>query len=219
MIKSKKYEHIIWDWNGTLLDDVWLSIKSINKVLKRYSLNEITIKSYLEMFSFPVINYYSLLGFDLNKHSFKKIGTEFISEYSKNQLLPKLHLNSKNILKKIKESKIKQSIVSAAEQNMLDVMVDHHGIVSLFNNIIGQDNHYAYGKEHKLKELIKLEKILPENVLYIGDTIHDFQISDKLNIDCILLSHGHTSYDRLLETQARVFLNLNDLYGWLKTKT
>ena len=29
-----KYNHIVWDWNGTLLDDRWLCIEAINFVLK-----------------------------------------------------------------------------------------------------------------------------------------------------------------------------------------
>ena len=29
-----KYKHIVWDWNGTLLDDRWLCIEAINFVLK-----------------------------------------------------------------------------------------------------------------------------------------------------------------------------------------
>ena len=57
-------KHIVWDWNGTLLDDLWLSIKAINIVLKRHNLPQVNDKIYLNLFIFPVIEYYKKLGFD-----------------------------------------------------------------------------------------------------------------------------------------------------------
>ena len=30
-----KYTHILWDWNGTLLDDVMISIDCVNVLLKK----------------------------------------------------------------------------------------------------------------------------------------------------------------------------------------
>ena len=29
----KQYKHIIWDWNGTLLDDLQMSIDALNAIL------------------------------------------------------------------------------------------------------------------------------------------------------------------------------------------
>jgi len=211
-----KYKHILWDWNGTLLDDVWVSVKSINIILNRYKIDEITICKYLEIFTFPVIDYYKKIGFNFEKDPFEKIGTEFILEYTKNQFLPDLHTNSLETLTKIKALEVPQSIVSAATQKMLDNMMKHHKLNNYFKYVVGQDNHYAYGKEEKVKELIKIEKIKPSEVLYIGDTIHDFDVADNLRIDCLLLSHGHTSYTRLLKTGAHIFNDMETLYNWIE---
>lgn len=211
-----KYKHILWDWNGTLLDDVWVSVKSINIILNRYKIDEITICKYLEIFTFPVIDYYKKIGFNFEKDPFEKIGTEFILEYTKNQFLPDLHTNSLETLTKIKALEVPQSIVSAATQKMLDKMMKHHKLNNYFKYVVGQDNHYAYGKEEKVKELIKIEKIKPSEVLYIGDTIHDFDVADNLRIDCLLLSHGHTSYTRLLKTGAHIFNDMETLYNWIE---
>ena len=76
-------KHIVWDWNGTLLDDLWLSIKAINIVLKRHNLPQVNAKKYLNLFIFPVIEYYKKLGYDFKINSFEKVGTEFIDEYTK----------------------------------------------------------------------------------------------------------------------------------------
>jgi len=67
---------IIWDWNGTLLDDVDICIDTINALLSKYKKKPISKESYKSLFTFPVQNYYSKLGFDLSLESFKKIKEE-----------------------------------------------------------------------------------------------------------------------------------------------
>ena len=59
-----KYKHILWDWNGTLLDDRWLCVESINKILKKRKMPPILEKTYRKTFCFPVMKYYESLGFD-----------------------------------------------------------------------------------------------------------------------------------------------------------
>ncbi|GAI63219.1 unnamed protein product [marine sediment metagenome] len=79
--KIAKHKHIIWDWNGTLINDVWLVVEIMNKMLKKRNLSKIDSKKYREIFDFPVTKYYSKLGFDFSNESFEKLTVEFISEY------------------------------------------------------------------------------------------------------------------------------------------
>jgi phosphoglycolate phosphatase len=77
-----KYKHIIWDWNGTLLDDRNFCIDIMNNVLRRRGMNKMTEAWFLENFCFPVKDYYKKLGFDLEKEPFEISGDEFIDEYA-----------------------------------------------------------------------------------------------------------------------------------------
>ena len=79
--RVNKRRHIIWDWNGTLINDIWLVVEIMNKMLKKRSLSEIDLKKYREIFDFPVIDYYAKLGFDFSKESFEELTVEFIGEY------------------------------------------------------------------------------------------------------------------------------------------
>ena len=58
-----RYKHIIWDWNGTPLDDRWLCIEAIINTLTKRNMNTITDNEYVELFCFPVKDYYKKLGF------------------------------------------------------------------------------------------------------------------------------------------------------------
>ena len=55
---------IIWDWNGTLLNDMELCVHTINEMLQKRNLHELSVDEYKEVFSFPVKDYYQKIGFD-----------------------------------------------------------------------------------------------------------------------------------------------------------
>ena len=61
---------IIWDWNGTLVDDAPVFINIMNFFLSQRNLPLITLEDYRRSFVFPVKNYYKNLGFDFSKESF-----------------------------------------------------------------------------------------------------------------------------------------------------
>ena len=78
-----RYSHILWDWNGTLLDDVWLCLDIISSMLIRRGKKGIDSKRYKTIFGFPVQTYYERPGFDFRKESFDSAATEFCDNYAR----------------------------------------------------------------------------------------------------------------------------------------
>ena len=68
MITKKKY--CVFDWNGTLVDDAWIFVDILNKLLVGRGLNKITLKDYQNQFCFPIKLFYKNLGLDVSKTSF-----------------------------------------------------------------------------------------------------------------------------------------------------
>ena len=106
-----KYKHIIWDWNGTLLNDTWLCVEGINNSLEKRSLDTITEKIYKKVFSFPVKDYYERLGFDFKKEPFEVAGDEFVEYYGKFFHKVKLHDQVDSVLESISNAGLSQSIL------------------------------------------------------------------------------------------------------------
>ena len=210
-----KYKHIIWDWNGTLIDDRLFCIEIMNEVLKKRDMQEMTEEWFLDNFCFPVKEYYIKLGFDFEKESFDISGTEFINKYMARCHELQLHQGARDVLNHVKNLEIEQSLLSASSQVMLNQILEHHDINDYFIKILGTDNHYAYGKETLTKEWMKDLGFHPKEVLFIGDTIHDKDIADVVGSDCILVSKGHVSKERLQKTGAPVFEELIKLIDWL----
>ena len=208
-------KHIIWDWNGTMLDDRWLTIAAMNSVLARRNMDELTEDQYLQVFTFPVIEYYRRLGFDFEKEPFSVSGTEFINEYNARAFEPQLHDGIIDLIAELNENGVSHSILSASSQKILNKLAKHHNINHYFIAVLGQDNHYAYGKIETGKMWINKLGIAPKNTLFIGDTEHDLEVANAIGSHCALLSWGHSSTERLENRGINVFDAMSDLKSWI----
>jgi len=214
----KNYNHIIWDWNGTLFNDVELCAGIMNMLLTQESLPNISIQKYKSIFTFPVIDYYKIAGHTFEKTSFEVLGKQFMDEYEVRKNNCKLFPGVSRLLAEIKSKNIQQHLLSAYEQNNLNNILEHFGIINYFQFIVGLDNIYAGGKSHLAQDLaIKIRSNgSTGNILLIGDTIHDYEVAKEINSDCILLSHGHQDEERLLQIGIPVVKDIKELSNMLK---
>ena len=185
-------------------------------MLFKNHLAPISISQYRDLFSFPVKTYYEKLGFNFEHQSFEEAGNEFINEYKEHRYDAELYSETELLLKILTEKGITNSILSAQHQTFLNDLTCHYNIDKYFLNIVGLDNHYAHSKVNNGIELIKKIDIDINKILMVGDTDHDFEVSQALGIDCILISHGHNSILRLKQTNAHIVDNLSKLAYFLE---
>lgn len=211
----KKYTHIIWDFNGTLFDDVDAGIASVNKMLSDRGLSTIADKEeYRKIFKFPIIDYYRGLGFDFNSEPYEVLAPVWVELYNMNSKKSKLQDGAVYALELFKEKGIPQLLLSATERNMLKRQTRELGIDEYFDDIYGLDNIHAYSK----KELaFKWRRENPDAVpLFIGDTEHDAQVAKAADAECILISCGHQSNETLRKCGCIVCDDLYKLIEFLK---
>ena len=202
---------VIWDWNGTLLNDIDFCVSTINSLLKKRNLTLQNRNSYKEVFSFPVKDYYRAIGFDFTKEEFAIPAKEFIDLYDKRVENCTLHPKAVEILSWFKKKNTRQFVLSAMQQNMLEQTIKHNSISSFFEGVFGLNDHYAVSKIERGEQLISQFRIKKDKTWIIGDTIHDFEVAEKLGIKCILISDGHQTEKRLKSTGAIVISELSDL--------
>jgi len=208
----KKFKHILWDWNGTLFDDVVLCSDIMNNILKRRGMGKITLEKYKNVFDFPVRNYYEAVGFtNLTDELFHELSVEFIQEYESRKLTFGLSEGAVEILEKINNQGIEQSVLSAYSQKTLEEIVKHFRISKYFIGLAGLDNIYAASKVENGKNWMKKLKLSRGEALMVGDTLHDKEVADEIGAESVLLSTGHQSKERLLQSGVPVIDSLFEL--------
>jgi phosphoglycolate phosphatase len=208
---SDKPKVLIWDWNGTLLDDTDICVEAMNQILTERHMGGITRQYYREVFTFPVQDYYRMLGFDFEKDTWNKVALEFIDIYLQKLVSCSLHQNALNIVRHFHSKNYLQVVLSAMEQNALRDSIAERGLLPYFDIVAGISNHYAAGKIDIARNLMNTIKTVPQEICLIGDSIHDHEVALALNCRCILIANGHQTHERLIKTGRVVLQELMDI--------
>lgn len=209
--RIKPKSTIFWDWNGTLLNDSQICIDAMNRMRKKYQYKPIDRSIYEKTFDFPVENYYRNIGWDFQKHPFRDIGVEFMGYYENDIYKATIQKGAKNVIDKLRDQGKQQFLISAMENDLLHKLTAHYGVKSWFEQVQGIEDHYGNGKAHLFEKLIKEHNLNPENILMMGDTLHDAEIAADLGVDCILLYSRHQSIQRLKQSGFPVIESYEDL--------
>lgn len=205
------YQHIIWDWNGTLFDDAWLCVEVMNGMLTARGLTGLTPTRYETVFDFPVIDYYGRLGFDFVVEPFELLSNEFMRGYRSRMHECALRPGAREILEQARARGITHSILSAMQQNTLDSLIDHFGLRTYFRDVVGISNHHAAGKLDSARRWMAGQRIAPESMLFVGDTTHDHAVAEALGVAMVYVHSGHHSRARLAATGGRVIESLAEV--------
>lgn len=208
---------VVWDWNGTLLDDVDLCVSVVNAMLQeRGNPGFPSLQAYRETFCFPVKKYYEKAGFDFSKESFEKLAAVFIEAYHKNAPSCPLMPGAKEVLQQVSSLVPVQILASASEEKVLKKQVAQYGLTGCFQQILGIRDHYAAGKSQVAKTWLEKENIPFAETLFIGDSVHDWEVAHSLGAPCVLVQGGHQSVEKLRETGSVVLDHLAQFPAYLK---
>ncbi len=207
-----KYKYIIWDWNGTILDDLQLNFEVENTLLSRRGRNLIKdLEEYQDKFQFPIIKFYESLDFDLENEKFEDIAREYVLEFDERFYELEVFPDAESVIREFKYKGIEQIILSQTEQRWLEKQVRVHDIDYLFTELLGARDIYVKGKVGIALEWITRNDIDTAQVLMVGDTLHDFEVAENIGCDCILIARGHQSKERLQTTGAIVLDSIEEL--------
>lgn len=187
-----KYRNILWDWNGTILNDTPVAFEATNILLERYGYPTITLEYYRDNIDTPIVNFYSKI-FDLNKHDMQMLDDEWGVLY--NQLSDKigLHEGVKELLRFFADENCCQVILSAFRTEEITKYARKFLLEKYFDDILGTQNIVMESKTIRGKSYMNEHKFAPEQTLYIGDTVHDCETALALGVDCVLFSGGQQS--------------------------
>lgn len=194
---QRKYKNIVWDWNGTLLNDLDAGVSTLNKMLERRGLPEVTKEGYREIFGFPVAPFYQKLGFDMEGEGLHRVSVEFVETYADFSHSLSLHDGVYDVLNQLKDNGFNQYILSALQEEVLQRLVADFRIADCFEAVCGSDNIYAAGKVDRGRRMLERYRFQPFETLMIGDTLHDAEVAEAMGFDCMLFARGHNSTERL----------------------
>lgn len=210
-----KYDAIIYDWNGTLVDDVKISHDILCVLLDEYGLKRVSVEEYRKAFTFPVIKYYEKVGFDFAKYSFEEVARKYVPLYDKSYTKCKLFDGAVEVIKQLKGLGIRQYLLSATQQDALNSQLKYFGIENLFDKVVGTDNFHGKSKVQEGIELIEKENLKGKKYLLLGDTEYDFEVGKQLGAEVVLCDFGHRPKECLTKVCDKVISTFSELLNYI----
>jgi len=180
---------ILWDWNGTLLDDTQAALDALNAMLARRGKPPIAMDFYRDHFGFPVRPFYERIGIDLAHENWDALAQEYHDAYARQP--KRLNAGAAAALALAKARGVRQSVVSALRQDLLDADLAAFGVRGYMAFAYGTDNLDGSSKLTRARDLMaRLGNPDPRGVVIIGDAFHDKEVADALGIGCVLHAQG-----------------------------
>lgn len=207
-------DYCVWDFNGTILDDVDAGIRSVNRLLRDRDLPEIPDKkAYQDLFGFPIVRYYERLGFDFSIEPYEVVAPLWVEQYLIHVRESSAFSDVKDTLEFFRERGVRQVVLSATERGMLEDQLTTLGLRSYFDEVLGLDNIHAASKLSLAEDFRARHR--GARSIFLGDTDHDVESARAMGAECFLIARGHQSRERLKHLGVPLFSNLSELRSHL----
>ena len=215
MNDRKTYTHVVWDFNGTILNDVRLGIDCVNTMLEKRGLPVLPDEdAYRHVFGFPIDSYYRRLGFDFEKEDYDTVlAPEWVALYLAGEGSCPMNDGVQETLRALKNREIPQLILSASNAEQLKGQLERLEIAHFFEEILGLDNIHARSKAHLA--LAWKEAHPYARPLFIGDTEHDADVAASIEADCILFLGGHQPEEVLAAKGCPLIRSIKEILTFL----
>ncbi|MFG3350107.1 HAD family hydrolase [Streptomyces sp. NPDC048018] len=192
---GKHAKHLVWDWNGTLLDDISAVIGATNAAFAELGLEPITLERYRDLYTVPVPKFYErLMGRLPTDAEWIVMDDAFHRHYWQQAEGCGLTVGAAELLAARQTSGFTQSLLSLAPHTELVPLVRRHGIAERFVRVDGRTDRSTDGKSgHMVRHLAALEGVPADRVVVIGDAADDAIAARFVGAKAVLYTGGSHS--------------------------
>ncbi|MEM9468636.1 MAG: HAD hydrolase-like protein [Pseudomonadota bacterium] len=192
----------VFDWNGTLFNDMEATHIATNACLNFFDVPPITLEEEQETFTFPLIHFYEKMGISADKYlkHAEEVGELFHGVYNTHKENCSLAEGAIEFLEWLKKEDIPCIILSNHVQATLENDIARFDIQHYFENISGNVNPATIiqgkNKIKRLQAYMAENGYKPENSFIIGDSHEEPELARHMNMLCLSISGGLLSPTR-----------------------
>lgn len=193
---GKRNTHLVWDWNGTLLDDIKAVIGATNAAFAEIGLEPITLERYRELYCVPIPQFYErLMGRLPSDAEWEVMDEAFHRHYSEHRIGCGLTEGVEELLREWQLAGRSQSLLSMYGHEQLVPVVRGYGIESHFIRVDGRTGPSGGGKAlHMERHLRALDGAAqPGRTVVIGDAADDAVAAKHVGALAVLYTGGSHS--------------------------
>lgn len=194
---------VVWDWNGTLLDDVDIIVQSVNSTtIPIYGLPTINVGQYQDNFEVPIKNWYLKMGASieaLDKRT-ADAAEAFERVYEAGAIHAPTRKGARQLLSLLNQRGLQQIILSNHTLEGIYLQLARLDLEQYMGHVLANDNirtSHHKGKQDRLQQFLEQTGHAPASAVIVGDTIEEIAIGKNLGLKTIAITGGACSESRL----------------------
>ncbi|MCP3801725.1 HAD family hydrolase [Allokutzneria sp. A3M-2-11 16] len=185
-------KHIVWDWNGTLLDDNNAVLAAVNDVCTGFGRQALTLDEWRGLFSRPLLQCYErVLDRSLSTEDWARIDRLYHDRYELLLHTCGLAAGVPELLHAWRDAGRSQSLLSMWFHDRLVPLITEMGLVDLFQRVDGLRTEVGGdSKADHLAHHLQAQQLDPADVVLIGDVVDDAFAAQQVGARCVLVTTG-----------------------------
>jgi phosphoglycolate phosphatase-like HAD superfamily hydrolase len=203
-------DHVVWDWNGTLLADVHAVVDATTASLAAVGVPErLDLERYRSTFRRPLRGFYEdLVGRAVGDAEWTRVNTVFGAHYLDAEPALPLAEGATDALERLADAGLGQSVLSMLAHDVLHATLDRRGLHDWFARVDGDHHHDGRSKAAALAEHLDVLRLDPARVVLVGDTLDDAAATAAVGCACVLVAEHSTHHAADLGAVAPVVATL-----------
>ncbi len=194
-------KHLVWDWNGTLLDDLPIVVQAVSRSIGALGLPPITADDYRDHYTRPVRLFYdNLFGRKVTDEEWLRLNTTFHDVYFTLAGWANLAPDALRALDLLDEAGWGQSLLSMSPQDWLTKVVDRLKLTDRLALVDGLSEVTGGLKAVHMEKHLRVLGLDGESVVVVGDTPDDVAAARHVGARAILF-HGGSHHMDVLEAE------------------
>jgi phosphoglycolate phosphatase-like HAD superfamily hydrolase len=193
--------HLVWDWNGTLLDDLPIVVEAVNRSIAMFGVAPIDADGYRDHYTRPVRHFYdNLFGRVVVDEEWLRLNTTFHDIYFDLAADADLAPGAREAIDRLDDAGWGQSLLSMSPQDWLSRIVDRLSLTHRLALVDGMSELTGGLKATHMEKHLRLLGMDGESVVVVGDTPDDVAAARHVGARAILF-HGGSHHIDVLEAE------------------
>jgi phosphoglycolate phosphatase len=216
---------IIYDWNGTLIDDTRYCFEAVNYALACHGFMQASFEDFTKFYDAPFSNLWCGLGVPRDQFNslIHVLYSSFHKIFGAREESAKPRKGAQETLQNIGRAQIGQCVLSNHFCSSIRRQADAYKLGGFLTSILANENiddqKKGIAKSDRLARYMRANQIAPENVIIVGDTPEETRIGKELKLITVALLGGYASETRQrAENPDYVIHELSELEPILRQK-
>lgn len=212
-----KYELIVFDWDGTILDSAGAIVRAIQSACVDLDLTPPTDARARHVIGLGLADAMQQAVPDLPMNRYQEMVARYRHHYLSGDHELCLFDGVRDLLAELQSAGHVLVVATGKSRLGLERALDHSGLRSCFMSSRCADECHSKPHPQMLEELMTEFGVAAESTVMIGDTSHDLQMAINAGVDGVAVTYGAHPREHLIEFSPRVCVNdVHELRQWLK---